>query len=139
MNKFETRLLAAVWALVILAALGMILSCGEVPKADPEIQFVQFLGCTDGDTCHFSGFQRPVRLARIDAPELDGRCPAFASLAHLRLQGELASADEILVDSLRIGYYGRIIAEIWADGRNLSDLLLETGLVVEYGKESCQP
>jgi len=80
-----------------------------------------------------------VRLARIDAPEMDSEvayqirkaksarskakkfCPEGAMIT---LKTEKAERDR----------YARYIGEVFCDGKNLSDYLLELGVVKEYGR-----
>lgn len=97
----------------------------------------ELVGCHDGDTCVFGGFANDVRLARVDAPELDGPCAEAAREARDALLGLLGSASEIVVDSVGTGRYGRVIGEVVADTVNASDRLLRRGLAVPYGEDPC--
>lgn len=95
-------------------------------------------GCYDGDTCTFAGFSEDVRLARIDTPEMDGRCGRAAREARDVLRWKLRRAGSIRVDSVEAGRYGRVVAEVWADGVNLSDWMLEHRFATRWpDREPC--
>lgn len=99
---------------------------------------VRFLGCYDGDTCVFDAWDEPVRLARIDTPELGGECAVAATLARIISTELLRRARVVRVDSLGTGRYGRVIGEVYADGGNVSEVLLETQLAAGYGESPCK-
>ena len=77
-----------------------------------------------------------VRLADIDAPELDGGCPAERDLAKaareylsLRLSPTLA-----LRDVRQDKYGGRVVAHVSGhDGRDVGSLLVQAWLAVPIG------
>lgn len=128
-------------AILCLAGAGVMMATDishykDWGPAEPGVR-TELVACYDGDTCTFSQWETPVRLARIDTPELAGSCPAAARAARDALLAYLSSAEKLRVDSLRTGHYGRIVAEVYADGANVSDWLLDTGLAVTYGAETC--
>lgn len=98
----------------------------------------------DGDTVDATidmGFsihhKTRLRVARINAPEtrtkdLEEKERGLACKA--RVQELITGAVEILVKTTEKGKYGRWIAEVYIDGKNLSDLLVEEGHAkyVEY-------
>jgi micrococcal nuclease len=110
-----------------------------------------FLSCYDGDTCDFSVHlgldivvQQTVRFYGIDTPELRGASRAVGlevrdfvvrllQRAHrIELQvpqkrscGWLESCDER-------GRYGRLLANVLADGQSVNALLLRTGRAAVY-------
>lgn len=70
-----------------------------------------------------------IRLADIDTPELDGKCPAESALAlraRDRLQAILSRGYEIR----RTGKdrYGRTLAIVTVGGRSAGDILVSEGL-----------
>lgn len=91
----------------------------------------------DGDTISV-GAGPHIRLARIDAPELPGHCrpgrhcvPGDPYTARALLQALLR--EDIHCTPGISDFYGRRLAECYLrDGRNISDLMLQSGLVEEY-------
>jgi len=98
----------------------------------------------DGDTilvdmrcpCCQVWSQQRVRLARIDAPELNGprRHEAETARAWLR--------DQIHGKPIQLGVsrawpdrYGRVLAEVMIDGRNMSNELIQAGLARPYNTD----
>jgi len=100
-------------------------------------QEVELASCYDGDTCTFRGLDRRVRLADIDTPEMDGRCRARATEARYALIRKLRHAQQIRVRVEEIGYYGRFIAQVWADSTNVNRWMRRQGYAVRYGEETC--
>jgi len=69
----------------------------------------------------------PIRIARIDAPEIKGSCAseikrAIAARDEARVL--LGRARRVELTNLKYGYYGRIIADVWIDGVSLGDELI---------------
>ena len=74
-----------------------------------------------------------VRLARIDAPEVRTKCKeekAEGYKARDALAERLSQAKAIELRAVERGKYFRLVAEVIADGENMSDLLLALGLGV---------
>jgi len=106
---------------------------GQFTCASPRI--------TDGDTLRCG--ERRVRLANIDAPEMEGRCrpgrrctpgDPIAARDHLRrlARGPLACR---IVD---IDHYGRTVARCSAGGRDLSCAMVAARHAVpRYGRLRC--
>ena len=87
------------------------------------------LYCYDGDTCYLN--DEPLRLLGVDTPELPS---ASGYLAKYFVNDWLATANNIeIVFSGRRGYYGRQLVDIYIDGQNLSDVLIERGYGKVYG------
>ena len=76
-----------------------------------------------------------VRVARLDAPEMTSKHPLVRPLAR-RIQQYVEmrakNAKTIWLTNMRRDKYFRILAEVWFDGHNLSDRLLELGFVLPY-------
>lgn len=70
---------------------------------------------------------RSYRLARINAPELSTPEGVAARAA---LVERLASASAFLVQTSRADSFDRWIVELYADGANVSDWLVASGLAV---------
>lgn len=101
----------------------------------------EILKVYDGDTITvlidlgFYTYQvQKLRLARIDAPEIRGEEREKGLVVRDLLRDILYAAEEVIVTTKkdRKGKYGRYIAEVWADGININDWLLEEGLVELY-------
>lgn len=106
-------------------------SCGT-PATEPHPYYA-----LDGDTISV-GTGPYIRLLYIDAPELPGHCrpgrqcvagDPYAAQAHL--QSLLAKGDLRCEDQGR-DVYGRRLADCWADDINLSQAMLDSGLVSLY-------
>jgi micrococcal nuclease len=103
----------------------------------------------DGDTfkCDIDlGFsiilkKQAIRLSGINCPELrtkDKREKALGYEAKEKLIEILDEAYEITLQSLGKGKFGRVISIIYADGYNVNDMMVESGLARAYdgGKRS---
>ena len=93
----------------------------------------------DGDTIDVIidvGFkikvEQRLRLNRIDAPEIRGKEKekGLKTKEYLMLKFRLPGPI-IIIETQKTGKYGRYLAEIWLDGKNLNDELVEKGLA-EY-------
>ena len=87
----------------------------------------------DGDTLDCAG--RRIRLANVDAPELHGRCPAeiqMAERAKLAAMIALATSPARVVPEGRDDRYGRLLARVAIDGRDLGETLIAQGLARGY-------
>ncbi|OQY21366.1 MAG: hypothetical protein B6I34_07475 [Anaerolineaceae bacterium 4572_32.1] len=105
----------------------------------------------DGDTIYVTvdlGFfltsMMKLRLRGVDTPEIRGKERPEGLKAKAFVQEKLPLGKKIVINSYKIGKYGRYIAdvffhessenwqEILKDGINLSQLLLEKGLAEPY-------
>ena len=95
----------------------------------------------DGDTvilrmvcpCCRIGSEQRVRLARIDAPELDEKENDRAVQSWAALSALLRDAwIEVYVCRAWPDLYGRVIAEVYANGVCVSDTMLASGMAVPY-------
>lgn len=111
--------------LFIVSALILITSCTDYKDADVSYVYdgdTFFIDAPDGDN--------KIRLARIDAPELDGRNRLRGLKSRWALQ-DLIEGKEIEHLSKKRGYYGRIVAEVYVqDTINVSDWLVRNGYAV---------
>lgn len=116
------------WILLIITSV-IVLSC-YVISSEKESASVEYV--YDGDTFFINASKGDdkFRLARIDAPELDGseRLEGLESRDALR---RLIQGKEIQYVNKGRGYYGRIIAEVYVnDTTNVSDWLVRNGYAV---------
>ena len=116
---------------------------GAQSKKGFEFPDVEWERCHDGDTCTFNipnvhpllGDKIGVRLARIDAPEVRTKCKAEKAegyKARDALVERLSQAKVIDLREVERGKYFRLVAEVLADGENISDVLLARGLAWPY-------
>ena len=74
-----------------------------------------------------------IRVYGIDTPEIRGtRTRDLADLAKATAKAMLESAQVIELRNMRRGKYFRIIADVWIDGKNLGDLLIQKGRAKPY-------
>lgn len=118
---------------LLLILLALLHGCTEPRGVRRE---VSLSSCHDGDTCSFWGVGRTVRLARIQAPELEWPYTGPGIVARDSLNVWLLRAEVIELEVVDIGYYGRYIGELWADGENVSDRLVASGLAEWYREEA---
>ena len=97
----------------------------------------------DGDTITFNlpnlhpiiGKKTAVRVNGIDAPEIRGKCDKEkydAEQAKGMVEGLLKDAERIDLKNLQRGKYFRIVADVYADGENLAEALIDSGMAVRY-------
>jgi endonuclease YncB( thermonuclease family) len=121
-----------------------------MPKAHTEghpFEVAVFHGCYDGDTCTVSlpdgipalfGDHITVRLSGIDTPEIRGMCDqekALAQQAQALTQRLMAQATKIDLLEPRRDKYFRILARVMADGHEVAEELVKSGLAVHYDGE----
>lgn len=96
----------------------------------------------DGDT--FECAKQRIRLASIDAPEINGHCAPGRRCTpgdSLAAKAHLTHLTRTIVTCRRtdIDHYGRTIAECTANGIDLSCAMVEGGHAVErYGRLDCK-
>ncbi len=94
--------------------------------------------CYDGDTCTtYKG--EIIRLACIDTPELKGRNanPRPAKSAKDFLNAIVAN-QEVFIKRITKDRYGRTVAELFKDEKNIQELIVKKGFGVIYKKYSHQ-
>lgn len=88
----------------------------------------------DGDTIRHEG--KSIRVLGLDTPEIRSRCPSEKIAAHGardRLARLIEGAKKIQIEpSKRPDRYGRVLATITIDGRNVADILIGEGLARPY-------
>lgn len=109
-------------AVVILAAIVMSLCPPEGLRQNCV---------TDGDTFWLG--REKVRIAYIDAPEMKARCAGELTLA-IRSRDRLLELLQrpFIVHKMGTDRYGRTLAEVHADGRDIGQVLIREGLARPY-------
>jgi len=111
--------------------------------SSPHVQIVSDFSAVvvevhDGDTVtlrtNFRDFAFPLRLAAIDAPEMN----AGGSVARDWLSSRVLGKDVfVLVDfNNRVGKYGRLIGTVMFNGMSVNSEMVYLGLVSEFGKKN---
>jgi endonuclease YncB( thermonuclease family) len=89
----------------------------------------------DGDTitlkCNFRDFEFPLRLARINAPELSEGGKESKSWLEEQLLNE--EVNIIINPKNRVEKWGRLLGDVISKGMSMSDLSLTTGHAVTFG------
>lgn len=97
---------------------------------------VRVRSCYDGDTCRTSNGEK-IRLACIDAPELKGKradpIPARASRDFLN---NMIKGQQVEIQRITTDRYGRTVAQLIQQGRNVSEELVATGHAKIYWKHA---
>ena len=108
-----------------------------------DYQGAIYLQNYDGDTIRFdlpgyppiAGDDIRVRVNGIDTPEIKGKCEKEsydAKQAKEMVADILKDAEQITLKNMERGKYFRIAADVYADGENLADILIEAGVAVQY-------
>ena len=98
----------------------------------------------DGDTITFNlpglhsiiGEKISIRVNGIDTPEIKGKCEKEkydAKQAKEMVADILKDAEQITLKNMERGKYFRIAADVYVDGENLAEVLIEAGMAVRYG------
>ena len=98
----------------------------------------------DGDTITFNlpnlhpiiGNKIHIRINGIDTPEIRGKCDKEkynAQQARDMVAEILKDAEHIDLKNMERGKYFRIVADVYVDGENLAEALVDAGMAVRYG------
>ena len=118
-----------------------------MPSVDSKFDIVSVY---DGDTITVTipdwppivGQRMPVRLYGIDAPEIHGSGPEehkMAEKARLFLQKKISHASDLELLNVRRDKYFRLLAELYVDHKNVSELMLSQKLVKPYQGGTKEP
>ena len=107
----------------------MILISFQLPVY-PSLSSTIIKSCYDGDTCTAVDGEK-IRLACIDTPEIKGKnankIPAEEARDFLN---QLVANKKVSIRRITKDRYGRTVAEIYKDGKNIQELIVNKG----YGK-----
>ena len=128
---------AHAFVLVLLCLLVLASAVGAAPAAEQQATTGKVAKCFDGDTIKLTD-RRTVRLAGIDAPEMDHgkQKPQYFAREATEQLTRLAQGKEVrlvAVDAKGKDHYGRIVADvILPDGHSLSDTMVRNGAAFVY-------
>lgn len=103
----------------------------------------KFVRNYDGDTITVNipsfpsiiGEKIPVRIARIDTPEIKGSCykeKQLARRARNLVYSMLKNSSSIVLADLQRGKYFRLVANVIVNGKSVGEALIKNGLAVHY-------
>ena len=108
--------------------LSLFINYEILAKSDFSSIFIK--SCYDGDTCTAIDGEK-IRLACIDTPELKGKNSDPEKGIEARdFLNKLVANKEISIKRITKDRYGRTVAEIYKDGKNIQELIVNKG----YGK-----
>ncbi len=126
----------------------LILLCSILPSYSYAKSFGEYQGAIyvrnyDGDTITFNlpglhpiiGEKISIRVNGIDTPEIKGKCEKEtydAKQAQQMVADILEDAEQIDLKNMERGKYFRIAADVYVDGENLGDMLVEAGMAIRY-------
>jgi len=118
-------------------------------KSYGDIQGAVYVRNYDGDTITFNlpglhpiiGEKISIRVNGIDTPEIRGKCEQeiYSAKQVKELVADILNdAETIDLKNIERGKYFRVVADVFVDGANLADELIEAGMAVPYdgGKKS---
>lgn len=123
------------WGIWLIGACLLILAMMQVFLAGLRYEKLEYKRVVDGDTFWVTnlrdGSEWKVRLWGVDAPDTK---ECYFDEATKILEGELIGKK---ITYERYGYdgYGRILAKVYADGKNLEEYLVATGAAKAYQAE----
>ena len=134
-------------SLVMLIALLIIPAAINAASSYGSIAISSITSVYDGDTFRANITDYPpivgenigIRINGIDTPEMKGKCNREASLAKYAQQHTektLLSAKVIELRNMKRGKYFRIVADVYVDGVNLGEQLVNQGFAVIYDGQS---
>ena len=104
--------------------------------AAPQKIFIK--SCYDGDTCTSISGEK-IRLACIDTPEIRGKRADPEKALYVRdYLNNLISGKEIKIRRITYDHYGRTVAELYKDKKNIQKHLVDLGLAKVYKKYAYQ-
>jgi micrococcal nuclease len=134
----------------VLVRLLLLLATPTAINASPNYGSIIISGITsvyDGDTFRANIADYPpivgenigIRINGIDTPEMKGKCnreSALAKFAQEHTEKTLLSAKVIELRNMKRGKYFRIVADVYVDGVNLGEQLVNQDFAVIYDGQS---
>ena len=135
--------------LAFLNLLFLLLPSYSLAKSFGDYEGAVYVRNYDGDTITFNlpglhpiiGKKINTRVNGIDTPVIKSKCEKETYNAHKAQQivaDILKDVEQITLKNMERGKYFRIAADVFVDGENLGDMLIESGMAVSYdgGKKS---
>ena len=127
----------------LIALIAFLLATPAHAKSFGDYEGVVYIRNYDGDTITFNlpglhpiiGEKISIRVNGIDTPEINGKCEKEkydAKQAQQMVADILKDAEQIVLRNMERGKYFRIAADVYVDGENLADMLIEAGMAVKY-------
>ena len=114
----------------LLLALLAAVALSNSQSAFASFPFVFIKECYDGDTCNTLKGEK-IRLACIDTPELKGWKADHISAKEARdFVNRLVANEQVSIKRITKDKYGRTVGELFKNGVNIQELIVEKG----YGK-----
>ena len=122
MNKFIINCFRAI--------LFSFLLIGFLSKANAKLPNIIIKSCYDGDTCSTIAGEK-IRLACIDTPEIKGnKTNPIAANESKYFLNNLVANKKVSIRRITYDRYGRTVGELFSNGINIQELIVEKG----YGK-----
>ena len=94
--------------------------------------------CYDGDTCTSTEGEK-IRLACIDTPELRGAKAYKVKAKEARdYLNSLVSGRDVDIKRITKDTYHRTVAELWINGKNIQQIMVQKGYAKIYAKYAYQ-
>ena len=107
-------------------------------KLESNKKNVFIKSCYDGDTCTTRGGEK-IRLACIDTPELRGsKAQPIKALAAKEYLNNLIAGKEVFIKRITKDRYGRTVAELFINGKNIQQIMFNSGYAKIYSKYAYQ-
>ena len=121
----------------------LLLTSYSLAESFGNFQGAVYIRNYDGDTITFNlpglhpiiGEKISIRVNGIDTPEIRGKCEKEkydAKQVKEMVADILKDAERINLKNMERGKYFRIVADVYADGENIADILIESGMAVRY-------
>ncbi|MGE0085578.1 MAG: thermonuclease family protein [Desulfococcaceae bacterium] len=132
---------------IVLLAAVLILALAAMARAESDAVYgnavCKFLKNCDGDTLTVNipdwpdivGKKISIRIFGIDTPELrgtSGRTKELARNAKRLTENLCRNAVKLELRNIRRDKYFRLLAEVYADDKNVADILVKNGLARPY-------
>ena len=114
----------------LLLALLAAITLHSSKSAIASFPIVFIKDCYDGDTCTTSKGEK-IRLACIDTPELKGwKADPITAKEARDFVNNLVANEKVSIKRITKDKYGRTVGELFKNGVNIQELIVEKG----YGK-----
>jgi len=110
----------------------------ESDKFESNKRYVIIESCYDGDTCTTSEGEK-IRLACIDTAELRGpKAQTVKGNAAKDYLNDLIAGKEVFIKRITKDRYGRTVAELSINGKNIQQIMFNSGHAKIYSKYAYQ-